>query len=583
MSKKLIILLGGLMAMAFVLAACGDDEDKSGPANTPVPTSAPANTPVPTAMLPLQEGTLVVAVDENIGAAFGTNFNGSSEVSTWAMETLTRKNNQGDVIPGIAESWTVSADGTKITWKIRPNVPFHDHRGDWGNVTAADVKFSVENSYGDGSAHGRAGVLRRVENMVVVDDNTLEMTVPAGEHLNIISSLNITVIVGAKIMSEDYFNSVGADKAAIEWVGAGPFRHIETQVGDRILFEAVDDHYFKNAEFAKAEARIIPERATQLAGVRAGEVDLALLTPDFIPEVAEANVKIVRGNGGNMSYMRFHGNYLPERAGADPKDGFTKTSGEFKPENSAVVGDPDDPVSWENARKVREAMNLAIDRQAIIDTLYAGVAPLMTNPAWTPGSKWEDPSVQIPTFDPVRAKELMVEAGYADGFKGLLIYSMGGRAADDQASEAMAADWDKYLNITFDRQIYERGVHRAASVNRTLGTDRATLQFSAYGNNYFEPWFWLNSGTSWDTDSLLCCEHDFFEQTLADIRANIADDTLRLEKTRAAHKFMTENFLTIPLALIPIMFMSSDAIDNWDEYPVGASNFSYPEFIVKAN
>src|SRR3989475_8146046 len=155
------------------------------------------------------------------------------------------------------------------TFKLRSGVQFHEG---FGEMTAEDVKFTVEQNLKPDSQGGSAPFFRmHLDRIETPDKHTVVMhfknrvwEVPS----------NFTQFVGYQnITSKKYIESVGEDKAALHPIGTGPFRHVEGNQGDYHRFEAVANHWRKTPAFKELVVRRIPDPATRLAGLRAGEID----------------------------------------------------------------------------------------------------------------------------------------------------------------------------------------------------------------------------------------------------------------------------------------------------------------------
>ena len=94
------------------------------------------------------------------------------------------------------------------------------------------------------------------------------------------------------VISKKYFESVGEQKAAIHPIGTGPYRHVEGKQGDYHRFEAVPSHWRKTPAFKELLIRRIPEPATRLSGLRAGEIDIAQVFGDYLEQAQKAGLRI---------------------------------------------------------------------------------------------------------------------------------------------------------------------------------------------------------------------------------------------------------------------------------------------------
>ncbi|MCZ6789424.1 MAG: ABC transporter substrate-binding protein, partial [Chloroflexi bacterium] len=185
----------------------------------------------------------------------------------------------------------------------------------------------------------------------------------------------------------------------------------------------------------------IPEEATRIANFQTGKIDLFAAAPDSIPALADIpETRFMSQGGSSESHLGFYGMWHDgvgtedERAGWDPEAPYISSN-----------SDPSSP-EWERARKVRLAMGLAIDRDKLVQELLRGEGSPLSMWGWAspyrgpsgdlranPDWKWE--------YDPERARQLLTEAGYGDGFEVELTPSIRGAPAEVEACEAIADMW----------------------------------------------------------------------------------------------------------------------------------------------
>ncbi|MBE3142277.1 MAG: ABC transporter substrate-binding protein, partial [Thermoplasmata archaeon] len=194
------------------------------------------------------------------------------------------------------------------------------------------------------------------------------------------------------IVCKKYVETVGETEAMTNPIGSGPYRLVDHKFGDSLTFEALDEHWRVVPEFKYLIIKLIPEDSTAMAMLKTGAIDISNIPSQYVAEMEESGFKVGTKPAGDDVFLMFGGMI-------DPHD--------KRYEEGYSQQDP-----WVDVR-VREAMNIALDRQAIVDALYPGGIGVVRTLAWTlPG--WED-FEPIP-YDPARAKQLLVDAGYPDGF-----------------------------------------------------------------------------------------------------------------------------------------------------------------------
>ncbi len=231
--------------------------------------------------------------------------------------------------------------------------------------------------------------------------------------------------------SKKYLETVGEEKAALHPIGTGPYRHIEGRQGDYHRFEAVPNHWRKTPAFKEMVIRRIPDPATRMAGMRAGEIDVAPVFGDYLDQAQKAGLRLHEVPNSACYWVILSGQTAPDREDYCP--------------SCPWVGDWNDPKSRENARKVRLAMNLAVNKKAIISALWRGKgAETPFSYYYYPFNKGYSTDWKIPPYDVERAKKLMAEAGQAGGFEirvnpMVMVYALDG----PDVMEAVALDWEK--------------------------------------------------------------------------------------------------------------------------------------------
>src|SRR5438094_3270207 len=302
--------------------------------------------------------------------------------------------------PGLATEWKPSSELKTWTFKLRSGVKFHES---WGELTAEDVKFTVEQNLKPDSQGGSAPFFRtQLERIETPDKLTVVMhfknrvwEVPS----------HFTQFVGYQnITSKKYIETVGEDKAALHPIGTGPYRHLEGRQGDFHRFEAVGNHWRKTPVYRELIVRRIPDPATRLAGLRSGEIDIGNVFGDYLDQARKAGLRIHEAQNAAAHWVVLQGQTTPDREDYCPA--------------CPWAGDPKDPKSQDNARKVRLALNLAVNKKTIVNALGKGMGSDSPFMYWYyPFHKGFSTSWKVPPYDSERAKKLLAEAGHAGGFE----------------------------------------------------------------------------------------------------------------------------------------------------------------------
>jgi peptide/nickel transport system substrate-binding protein len=368
--------------------------------------------------------------------------------------------------PGLATEWKPSNEMRTWTFKLRPGVKFHEN---WGELTAEDVKFTVEQSFKPDALGGSAYFFRNhLDRIETPDKLTLAMHFKSRQW--IVPSLFTQYVGYQNTISKKYFESVGEQKAAAHPIGTGPYRHVEGKQGDYHRFEAVPNHWRKTSAFKELVIRRIPEPATRLSGLRAGEIDVAQVFGDFLEQAQKAGLRIHESPNAAQYWVILTGQTTPNREDYCPQ--------------CAWVGEPGNPKSLENARKVRLALNLAVNKKAIYSGLWKGRGgDIPYSYYYYPFNKGYSTDWKVPPYDAERAKKLLAEAGHAGGFD-VRVNPYVQLVAQDgpDVMEAVSLDWEN-LGIKV-RRVPEA----ASSFGPKMRLRKSNKTFAVYGSPpYDEP------------------------------------------------------------------------------------------------
>jgi peptide/nickel transport system substrate-binding protein len=281
----------------------------------------------------------------------------------------------GMTTPSLAESWNESKDHLTYTFTLRKNVKFHDG----SPVTGEDVKFSFERYKG-----ASATLLKeKVKEVQVVSPGQVRVVLKE-PWPDFMLFYGTTASGAGWIVPKHYVEKVGDDGFKRAPIGAGPYKVVSFSPGVELVLEAFDGYWRKAPSIKRLVMRTMTEESTRAAAVKRGEVDLAYL---FAGPVAE---ELKRTPGIKLEAPLLTGAFwleLPEQ------------------------WDPKSP--WHD-RRVRLAASHAIDRAAINQAETLGYSKL--NGSIVPRIFQFAVPVEPPAYDPARAKKLLAEAGYPNGF-----------------------------------------------------------------------------------------------------------------------------------------------------------------------
>lgn len=314
------------------------------------------------------------------------------------FEPLLRTDEVGNSIPNLATEWSVGEDELTWTLALKPGVKFHDGT----DFTSASVKYAFERLLNPDFTASRAAIFRVIEEVVAVEP--LVVTIKTSNPFPDLPFL--LADQSACMVSETASESLGFEEFGLHPVGTGPFQFVEWVPNDHVTVRRFDEYHGEVAKLDEIVLRIVPEASSREAMLLAGEADLIVSPP------AES---------------------LDSLKGNDQLEVFVYNS------LSQVTSEMRQTQPPFSVKEVRQAMNYAIDSQAIIDTIMNGLGTICDSPA--PPGVWGAVSLEPYAYDPERAKELLAAGGYPDGFDGNLFYVSGRWSGDDQVTQALQAYW----------------------------------------------------------------------------------------------------------------------------------------------
>ena len=291
---------------------------------------------------------------------------GTREVMFNVFEGLMKPTPDGDLTPAIAESYEVSEDRMTYTFHLREGVQFHNGE----TVTAEDVVYSIQRC----AAATETGIVQVeafsvIEDLKAVDERTVSITIsePSNEFISYMTTA---------VLPADY------DKQDTDPVGTGPFKFVSRTAQDSVVLEKFNEYWGTPAQLDKVTLKIMENADSLMMSLQSGAIDLcAHLTSTQVAQL-EKDFNVAEGTMNLVQAM-----YL----------------------NNAVA--PFDDV------RVRQALCYAVDKQEIIDLAFDGYgSPIGSSMYPAFGKYFDDSLTNYYTRDVEKAKALLAEAGYPDGF-----------------------------------------------------------------------------------------------------------------------------------------------------------------------
>jgi peptide/nickel transport system substrate-binding protein len=453
-------------------------------------------------------------------------------------EGFTAKTGDGQNQPTLATSWEPIDNGLGWRFHLRPGVKFHSGRP----FTARDVKYTFEQvltpgmkgglqiGYLDrvvGAADVKSGKAKELEGVKVVDDQTVEVRFTKPD---VLFPIYPFLFIDSGIVAEagpDWMNKVSA--------GTGPFKFKQWRRGAEVAVAAHADYWGGAPKIDGVSFLIVPSGDTAISQYDAGELDMV--------DVPEAS---------------FRRALRDERY----KDQLVKVSRA----QSRFLGMNQNLYAPFKDKRVREAISLSLDRDAMIKGLYGGAAfPL--NGIVTPGVGGYDPNLPALKYDPERAKKLLAEAGYPDG-KGM-----------------------PPIDINCTPQFKDELTYYANQLNKVLGMqvnpvvmERATfIKAMNAGEVAFFPWGW----TADYPDGMYYLSQMWYSTSpynrarwkslaydkLIDEAQTTADSAARFGLYHQAEKVMLDDWGTAPVPMTAVVGLVKPNVKNATMTPFGFSSF----------
>jgi peptide/nickel transport system substrate-binding protein len=311
--------------------------------------------------------TLAIGIEPDTLDPVGQTTTTVSNIVDYVAETLTRINEDGELEPGLAKSWEFSDDGLTLTLELQEGATFHD--GEPFNAEAA--QFNIERLIDPKVTVPLRGPFVTVESAEAVDENTLEigLSEPAAYLPSALAATTAAMLSPASVESGD--NSY---KKVVEPVGTGPYEFDNYSKGDSVTVTKFDDYWGEPSYYGTVDIRIVPEAATRESLVLAGQADMVILPPVPDLEQLENNedVEVLLAPSNRSIFIAL---------------------------NTNEISDP----------TVRQALNYAVDKDALIENVLFGAADKLDSPMDESLNGYCETGSY--DYDPERARSMLADAG----------------------------------------------------------------------------------------------------------------------------------------------------------------------------
>src|SRR6266852_5907531 len=315
---------------------------------------------------------------------------------------------------GLANRGENSSDYKRWTFHLRKGVKFHTGE----EMTSEDVKFSLQRAMGKRSTTGYAGPLRTLIQDIETPAPDRVVIVTKDPTLIIPTYLSRSLSTEGMVLPKKYIEANGDDVFARKPVGSGPYKFVEQVTGSHIKLTAMDNHWrIGTPRYRNVTFKLVPEETTRIALLRRGEVEVADVSRERVKELEKENFPVHFRRDEAILHMWW------------------------------ALGPDGLPMPVKDKR-VREAMNIAVDRAEIAQSIFAGKA----DPAAIPmGLSWSFKDIGLKvtpemaySYDPARAKKLLADAGHGGGFSlDVYAFQLPGLPEGKAFAEAMSGYWEK--------------------------------------------------------------------------------------------------------------------------------------------
>lgn len=439
MKKKLLALFLALVMVGAVLPGCGDGSKDPGGQGNNGKTGEP-----------VKGGEITIGIAQDLDDSLDphqTVAAGTREVLFNIFEGLVKPNSDGEMIPAVAEKYTLSEDGTTYTFTLREGVKFHNGQ----TVTAEDVVYSINRcaAVPEGQEKPLVAAFSAVKSVEALDEKTVAVTI-AQRDLEFISYMT------AAIIPADYENQDTAP------VGTGPFRFVSRTPQQDFVMERFEDYWGAPAWLDKVTYKICENADALVMNLNGGSIDLCAHLTSAQASQLNQNFQVLEGTMNLVQAI-----YLNNQA---------------KPFDNQLV---------------RQALCYAIDRQGIMDMVADGHGTAVGSSIYPAFTKYFLPElVDKYPHDVAKAKELLAQAGYPDGFDMTISVPNNyqphmdtAEVVAEQLREAginvtiQPVEWSTWLDIIYNGRQFQATVVGVDAANMTA---RAMLErfTSDYGKNF---------------------------------------------------------------------------------------------------
>ena len=535
-----------LFVLVAAVVACGPTDAPPTAPTSAAPgagaTTAPTEAPTPAG--PPEGGIVIVGLQAEpttLDSQQISDYN-SHRAAYGIYDMLLRfKDESTEVEPGLAEKWDISDNGLEYTLYLRKGIKFHDGT----DFNAEAVKFNIDRQIDANHPYHDTGEFPyaeftwgMVDKVEVVDEYTVKFTLKD----RFAPFLNHLAMHPAAMASPAAIEKYGRD-FSINPVGTGPFKFVSWTPGVEVVLEKNPDYWRGAPNIDKVIYRPIIEDQSRLTELEAGSVNFIVNTPpdDLARLKADPKYTVVEQPGMHTWWVAFN---------------HTKT-----PFNDV---------------RIRQAMNYAVNKQAIVDNILKGTGTLAINPL--PPVVWSyTADIQRYDYDPEKAKQLLAEAGYPDGFSCTFWLPESGSGMQQPVAMGTAIQADlKAVGIDCKIETFEWGTYLEKVIVPPDQAGFDLMEMSWIGDNG-DPdnhLYILLSGEQWPPHgyNMGFYKNDQVDALLAEARVTL-DRAKRTELYQQAQKLIAEDPPWILIDHETQIVVMDKSIKNFKLHPTGPFRF----------
>lgn len=513
-TKRTIALFLATLMMTAALSACsggkGNETSTQPPAETPNADNNSAE--------PVMGGDLTVGIAQDLDDSLDPHkmvSAGTREVMFNVFEGLVKPDTAGNLNPAVASDVEISETGDTFTFTLRDDVLFHN-----GNpVTVKDVNYSLSRVAGLDTGKPLIDEFSAVESIDTPDDKTVVIKLKE-PNIEFLASLTAAIIPD------------GSDPTA-DMIGTGPFKFVSRSPQDNIILEKFDGYWGTPAYVDKVTYKIIDNAEALIMSLKGGALDL-------VAHLTSAQVK-------------------------ELGDNFTVAEGTMNLVQAVYLNNNVEPF---NNMKVRQALSYAIDRNAIMDYLADGRGTAVGSSMYPAFKKYFRPElVDHYKYDAEKAKQLLADAGYPEGFDMTITvpsnYKPHVETAEVVAQQMKAigvtvdiqtVDWETWLSEVYQGRNYQSTI---------IGVDASTMTASAMLRR-----FTSDSGSNFVNFS--DSEYDkIFKEAIA-----CTDDAKQIELYGKLQTILTKNAANLYIQDLCDLVAMGNGVKGYEFYPLYVMDMS---------